>query len=491
MLHIKRGVKFTEAQIVAMKENNHYYLLFGKMPAAVVVYKYNNVELIKARWPGFMLEVGKLIADGTGHLCVINGKVLGDLETFRERATNALQRIVACVPPDDLGFQLWRLTGKSDSNGFATHFSLESTSSNETFHNRAADYVGPDNVGRALGAALVIEGTVHYNCNLDTSKHGAQPAACRDEWLLSDVDAGLGHSVTTARASGSCDTLRAIDSTRPACSSTYKLTKRPLFGLPLCTDTRVRQLEVISDAVKQLLLPSTGALTLDATGERLDMPKDSMRCTPHPGSLPQLLLLGGGLVLPIASQLPPAPPAASLSTAAGRKRAVPGAARVASAFFDSSLLHEVAAAAGEAVGSAEHTLAGKPVRARRSIVRPRARVTYLQCSNLFVAHACCARVMYVERRRTSQKRLLLSGAGCRRRLRSTTTCARAELRRRSAPKKRGIPIASKAATGSAARALCQTVTSQRCLRRPKRAPGPTWWHLSPSREPGRRGKCSL
>ena len=118
---IIRGTELTGADVQDLKASGAYHDMFSTKYCIVPEYVKDapTLKLSVDRWAKMIEAAAFHPPDNTGvrKPILINGKqLIASLELLAKVKTNALKRILNCIPPQ--GFPSYELTGETDPNGF-------------------------------------------------------------------------------------------------------------------------------------------------------------------------------------------------------------------------------------------------------------------------------------------------------------------------------------------------------------------------------------
>ena len=154
---IALGQKLSKAEIDELKDSGLYHNLFSSKRRVIVPENVKDAATLKLaipRWAEMVIDGSFLPADAAGvrHPILINGKRLAASPEFvRKHATNALKRMLKCIPPP--GMPAWRNTGEQDANGFIIWKSRFHTCGVESWNALQPDF----NTG-AAGSKELVQG---------------------------------------------------------------------------------------------------------------------------------------------------------------------------------------------------------------------------------------------------------------------------------------------------------------------------------------------
>ena len=159
-VRIVRGQKLSMQEITELKESGAYHDLFSTRDCLVPEHVKDADALRPSvnRWAEEVINAcfHPAEADGVRRPILINGKALiSTVQLVRKHATNALKRILNCIPPPDM--PAWREVGL-DVNGYTVWKPRFHTCSCESWNSAQPDFVAGCTATKELAQGCFLEG---------------------------------------------------------------------------------------------------------------------------------------------------------------------------------------------------------------------------------------------------------------------------------------------------------------------------------------------
>ena len=161
---IKLGDTWDDAKINEAIESGLFDEMFTLCDKPVVARHIKSAASLKLDVPAwYEMIIDATFEPDTGNGVRLpikcNGKTLvASPQRMRELGTNALKRVLNCVPPDDVRHLAWTETGELDHNGFKVVSSNFHSCSAESWNSTQPDFVTGANVTKEAATAHHYEG---------------------------------------------------------------------------------------------------------------------------------------------------------------------------------------------------------------------------------------------------------------------------------------------------------------------------------------------